>query len=499
MAELEDRQWAEAITAGAQLGDVRRNKRAANVLLAMVANPGSSLSAAARGNSAALEQYYRHARAADVPFDELLKAGCAATAAEIRDGKQQNDIVLVGDTTSLSYRHAAAGQLGPMGHVKTSVNRGWLVHTVLAVDATSGETLGPVEQLWWQRDENEHGKGYKRNQRAYETKESYKWEYSATRADQCLGSSARRAIHVSDRESDVFEYLTDSVALGRRFVVRCCWDRCIIGELSKSHLYEACAARPVLAKLCLRIPQKGGRKAREASLELRAMPVTVLPPKDVQNHQPPIAIHIVSLTEVDVPHDCEPVRWLLLTTERIDTPQDALRVVTLYSRRWRIEEFHKFWKSEGTRVESLRMATPENLRRVAVLMVFAACRLMRLRDAVVVPSNHLHLVEEDATTPPRPLLDRLADTPCSEVLTAIQWATLWALTSKKELPQETPSRRWASLAIAKLGNWTDTKHTGRPGYKAYILGWNRLMAACDTLQAASSAGLLRWTLIANEM
>jgi hypothetical protein len=69
-----------------------------------------------------------------VPFDELLKAGCAATAAEIRDGKQQNDIVLVGDTTSLSYRHAAAGQLGPMGHVKTSVNRGWLVHTVLGVE-----------------------------------------------------------------------------------------------------------------------------------------------------------------------------------------------------------------------------------------------------------------------------------------------------------------------------------------------------------------------------
>jgi hypothetical protein len=75
MAELEDRQWAQAITAGAQLGDVRRNKRAANVLLAMVANPGSSLSAAARGNSAALEQYYRHARAADVPFDELPTTG----------------------------------------------------------------------------------------------------------------------------------------------------------------------------------------------------------------------------------------------------------------------------------------------------------------------------------------------------------------------------------------------------------------------------------------
>lgn len=488
MVEATDLQWAQAITAGANLGDIRRNKRAAGVLAAMLENPGASLYAAARGNSAALEQYYRHARAIEVPADELIKAGCAATAAQIRADPQQNDIVLIGDTTSLSYRHAAAAQLGPMGHVKQSVNRGWLVHTVLAIDATTGETLGPVEQLWWQRDENEHGKSYVRKKRDYHSRESFKWEFSATGAAQCLGSAAHRAIFVSDRESDVFEYLADSVALDRRFVVRGCWDRCIAGDVS--HIYEACDAQPALAKARLCIPQKGGRKGREAIVELRATPVVMLPPKDVQMHQPPIMLNVVYLKEVNVPHGCAAVSWLLLTTESIDTTANVLAVVTLYSRRWRIEEFHKFWKSEGTQVEKLRMATPDNLRRVAALMVFAACRLMCLRDAVVAPTVHLALVCEAVTKTPDPPLDSLANTPCSEVLTETQWAVLWALTSKDALPPQTPSRRWASLAVAKLGNWVDTKRTGRPGYKAYVLGWSRLMDACEVLEIASRAGLI---------
>jgi hypothetical protein len=178
--------WAKSITEKADLGDIRRNERAAAVLSAMLDDPGASLSAAARGNASVLERYYRHARSRDVDPDKLLKAGLCATTASIKADERKGDIILVSDTTTLSYRHSVASELGPMGPVEKSVNRGWIVHTVLAVDVESGETWGPIEQFWWQRQENDHSKHKQRKKRAYTTKESFKWESSATAAAERL-------------------------------------------------------------------------------------------------------------------------------------------------------------------------------------------------------------------------------------------------------------------------------------------------------------------------
>lgn len=486
MASLDDVAWARSITSDADLGDVRRNVRASRVLLALLDNPGASLSGAAGGRSAALEQYYRHARADAVSPDELLKSGFSAVASDIRYARRgQSDIALIGDTTTLSYRHAVAAHLGPMSSVKKSVNRGWIVHTVLAVEAETGETIGPLEQLWWSRDECEHGKAKARNQRPYDTRESYKWECSANAALERLGEAAGRTIFVTDRESDVFEYLSDSVGWGRRFVVRCGRNRCV--EDRHSYLMEQCEAQPVLTTLRLRISQKGSRKAREATLRIQATHVTVLPPQDIQTHQPKINLNVLTISEISAPPDSTPIQWLLLTTEPIENPEAALRVVKLYALRWRVEEFHKFWKSDGMRVENLRMATPDNLRRVAVLMAFAACRLMRLRDAVVPPTCHLTTMsgERDAAAVPTQ-----PDMPCTDLLTDKQWRILWGLTANTAPPESPPSRRWASLAVARLGRWTDTKHTGRPGYKAYVDGWKQLMQACETLEIATKLALV---------
>jgi len=69
------------------------------------------------------------------------------------------------------------------------------------------------------------------------------------------------------------------------------------------------------------------------------------------------------------------LEWILLTTEKISTFEEARKVTRCYELRWRIEDFHKAWKS-GTKVESLRMQSKDNLEKMIVILSFVAIRLL---------------------------------------------------------------------------------------------------------------------------
>jgi hypothetical protein len=469
--------WARRLVARAELGDRRRNARAAKVLESLVVNPGATLSQAATGNEAARERFYRHARATEVNADELLRSGCLATVEDLRG--IEGDILLVGDTTVLSYRHAAAEDLGLISASAQAINRGWQVHTVLAVNSVTGEIVGPVEQLWWTRPVDQHGKRHQRLDRQYEDKESFKWESSLEVARSRLGADCARTITVTDRESDVYEYFVYLVGQSCRFVARCTWNRRVLGELG--YVFETAERAPKLGQLLLSIEQKGGRPKRQAQLAVRSASITLRPPKDVASTQPELQMNVVSVCEENPPAGVEPVRWLLFTSEPVQTFEQAYKVVLHYARRWRIEEFHKCWKSEGTDVESLRMATAENLRRVAILQVFVATKLMQLRDALVDRvAAAVPVVEDgDASSAHE---NKFVDRPCDRLLTRQQWRVLWVATEHSRPPIHPPSAKWASLAIAKMGSWVDTKRIKRPGYRAYFRGWQRLMDRCDFLE-----------------
>ena len=47
------------------------------------------------------------------------------------------------------------------------------------------------------------------------------------------------------------------------------------------------------------------------------------------------------------------LKWVLLTSETINSFKDAREIVKYYEVRWKIEEYHKAWKSGGTQVEKL--------------------------------------------------------------------------------------------------------------------------------------------------
>jgi len=51
-----------------------------------------------------------------------------------------------------------------------------------------------------------------------------------------------------------------------------------------------------------------------------------------------------------------------------------------------------------------------------------------------------------------------------------------------------PSARWAFLALARLGGFTDTKRTGRPGWATIWHGWFRLQERVEGYRLAKAAG-----------
>ena len=57
----------------------------------------------------------------------------------------------------------------------------------------------------------------------------------------------------------------------------------------------------------------------------------------------------------------------IYTNETINSSEDALKIVRYYELRWRIEEFHKVWKSDGTDDEGLRLQRKNNIKRIAII------------------------------------------------------------------------------------------------------------------------------------
>ena len=446
-----ERQWSQEIFGSCVLGDPRRTRRLVDVAARMAKQVGSSIAQCCEGSAAALVGSYRLMRNAQVEVEAIREGGLASVA----DAAQAQSGVLLAleDTTSISYAHAASADLGATGSQRDSKQRGFQVHSVLLLAAEGDRTLGLIEQRHWIREKARFGQKHARKQRMYQDKESYKWEQASRRMAARLGAAMSRTISVCDRESDVYDYLAYKRDHDQRFVLRARADRCI--EESTQHLFDAVQTQAqALGEYTVTVAQRGGRRAREATLSLRSMRADIKAPA-THTGAASLSINVVLACETNPPEGVEGLRWVLLTTEPVDDADQARTVMRYYERRWRIEDYHKAWKS-GVGVERQRFQSSENLQRMLVITAFLAVRLLQVRE-------HLQSPE-----------DQSSQAPCEPALSREEWHVLWLSREKKPLPKSPPGLRWACLALARLGGFADTKRTGRPGWDALWRGWERL-------------------------
>lgn len=445
---------------GAELGDARRTDRLVRMAGSFVDAAGSS-PASASPTPADAEGAYRLLRNEDVDADAITESGCLATAAVMANTGRT--LLAIEDTTTLSYLHSVADELGDMGGRKNSKRRGFFVHSTLALDAQTGTTVGLLDQRYWMRESSKRGQRHERKKRPYEKKESFKWQATAERLGTVLDrETMQRVISVCDREADIYQYLHYKLGHGERFVVRAARDRALKVESTDAeerHLFAAMSKAISHGVVDVDVPQRGGRPARKATITLRAMRLKLHPTTRMPRPPEIVEVGVILALEEHPPKGAEPLTWFLLTTEPIANQTDILQVLNYYRLRWRIEEFHKAWKS-GTGIEERRLQAPENIHRLAAILAFVAVLLLQLRESASTPES--------------------ANTPCSKVLPDLHWKLLWrSVDKRKPLPKDCPSLAWAFRALGRLGGWKDTKRTGRVGWEAVWDGWFRLQERLD--------------------
>jgi hypothetical protein len=322
--------------------------------------------------------------------------------------------------------------------------RGFLAHTTLAV-SVNGVPLGLLDQQVWTRAHNPKPKDNAHQQLPIEAKESVKWLKGLSAATDSL----KTVVTVCDREADIYELFQQAHDEGQQVLVRAVRNRRV--DEAVGGLFEAIAQSEVALHHTLTVQQQGQRAERQAEVEVRFIPVTLLPPKNrpvrLQSRAlTHLKVQAVEVREVNAPPEGDaPLHWLLLTTLTVETPEQALQVVRFYTYRWRVERFHYTLKSGGCHFE-------DSQRRLAVCSEVA----WRL----------LGLTYQARQTP---------DAPCTVALTKAEWQALTAFVQRTPTPAEQPpTLAEAVRAIAKLGGFLGRKRDGQPGVKVLWRGWLRL-------------------------
>jgi hypothetical protein len=450
--------WAQKTFATAALGDTRRTRRLIDIAARMAQCSGNSASLSCKGNSALLEATYRFIRNDNISPEKIRRAGFEQTAKSVQDIPE---ILALEDTTSLSYKHQVAEELGKLGQVKDKA-RGWWVHSILMLDASTTQTLGLAHQEWWCRPDDPNDA---------DEKESGKWQAASESCRALLGEQMRKVISVCDREADIFDYLENKQRHAERYVVRGKHRRKI--EESSENLFNHLGSQPVLGEYQITIPQKGmvgtngkrvNRPERIAHLQVRSAKVTFSKGKKT------LELNAVWATEASSQGEQETLNWLLLTSEPVASFEDALKVIQMYTARWRVEDFHKAWKT-GAGAERQRMTEPGNLERTVSILAFIGVRLLQLRESFTLPLylTKQGLVEEAAAC---------AMMKCDKVLSPVEIQILLQIEKSKrkskKKPLEEGTLQWAYMAIAQLGGFTDSKRTGIAGWATLWIGWDCL-------------------------
>ena len=256
------------------------------------------------------------------------------------------------------------------------------------LEPQNGESLGLLWQKLWNREskptppvqETPTQKKQRQAQariearnRPFEQKESYKW-VEALSTVESLVSHHTRVIHVFDREGDITEVFDKIRQLQHTgILVRAAHNRRI--DSDSERLWSKLLAQPSSFEQEIELPQTGQRSARKTKLAIRFCPLNLRTPYRFDNRDP-LPVYAVYATEIDCPEGETPIEWMLLTTEVVADIQAASTILRWYTYRWRVEEYHKIFKS-GCQVEKYRLAADGMKTLIGFLSVIAV-ELLRL-------------------------------------------------------------------------------------------------------------------------
>lgn len=371
--------------AGSRLGDRRLERRLEAISRRAAQNPTLSFPKL-MASSAELEGLYRWFANANVQTSAIL----APHRAQTRQRAQEHGLIRVAhDTTDFAFK----GEREDLGIIEGSV-LGFFAHTALAIGGDeTREPLGLAGLRTYinaqvkQRRKLTTSERTKSNRTTpRQEKSSHHWEALALDVDAELRAEGIKAVHIMDQEADDFVVYAELLSRGVRFVIRGDPRRRLQRKgLSINDTLVAGSAPAVFRSVQLEHRGKTKpdaryreRDERKAQLQIRWTRVTMKRPEDAQHEASDVTLNVVQVLEPHPPEGQQAVDWTLLTSEPVDSFEQATAVVDHYRARWLIEEYFKALKT-GCAVERRQLTTYGSLTKAVALFMPIAWEMLRLR------------------------------------------------------------------------------------------------------------------------
>jgi len=442
-------EWAQLNFAGCELGDKRRTNRLVQVAEEIASHPSASLPNQIE-HWGDLKAAYRLFDRQEVTFEAIARPHW-----ELTKRRAKGRTLIIGDTTELDFGGLRSIEgLGPTGN---GSGQGFLLHNALMVDAESEEILGVAGQtIHYRKKKPAKKKRLNASQRLKQKRESEVW---GTVVDQ-VGPPPKDAsfVHVFDRGGDNFEVYCHLLQQQSDWVIRASkMSRYVLAGASEeeTQLKDYLPQLKTLGQYTLSLRGRPGQATREAAIEVRVGQIKIPRPRHVSPwvrklQQPPIAMNVVEVVEVNAPKGVTPIRWILFTSLPVSTFEEAWLVIGYYELRWLVEEYHKALKT-GCRTESPQLKTAGRLEAFVGLASVVAVRLLQLKSL--------------ARTNP--------EVPAQHVVPSV-WLKMLKL-ARKKLPRVydlTVGQFYRE--VAKLGGFLGRKSDGEPGWITIWRGWEKL-------------------------
>jgi len=413
-------------------------------------------------NGADREAAFRFLEAGSVTQAQV---GEAAGRAAAKRSAAYPYVFVPGDGSSLNITDGTGTKgLGLVG-AREKRSTGVQVMNAIAV-APDGTPLGLCAQEYWVRKQRSTRKSTKKDTRPVADKETRYWLkiMDVTRKRFAADAPSTRPWFQLDRGADAGVVMCDAIwsSASSWVTIRAAYDR-RLADADGGHLWERLEAEAPAASYILDVPGGEHRAARQACMSLRYafVDIGVSIPGHGSAKVPMWAV--LAREEGTAPEDESPLEWMLLTTHPVANAEDARLVVYGYSLRWRVEQFHKTWKTGACNVEETQLRERDRILVWSTILASVAMRIQRLTYIARV-------------TPDVPATVELAPVEIEATILLRKPKGV----QRKDIPTLGQAVRW----IADVGGYTGKSSGGPPGVSVLIRGLFRIEAIVQVLSNA---------------
>jgi hypothetical protein len=450
--------WVEEELAGCRFQDARLEKRFHGLLRKLAESIGESIPFACQ-DWASTKAAYRFLANGKVGEHAILAGHFQCTRE--RFSATNEPILILHDTTEFTYSRNSPEAIGILHKSFTRRDKagrprhvtvcGILMHSSLAV-TVDGIPLGLTAIRFWTRRRFKGTNALKRTVNPtrvpIEQKESIRWLRNLKESTALLGEPGR-CVHIADREGDIYELFCTAREAGTSFLVRTCVDR--LAEDGKQTVSAQMKSVAVKGLYRIEVKDRKGMSS-EAVLEIKYRRIRVLPPIGKQKQYPELDLTVIHAQERGSPRGREKIDWKLITNLPVRSRNEAVKMLTWYAARWKIEMFHKILKS-GCRAEESKLRTAERLVNLIAVFCILSWRVfwMTMLNRCAPGGSPLLTLNEVEIY----LLDRL-------------------IPDKGDEPRHQRSLSIYLVKVARLGGYLARAHDSPPGNLVMWRGLSRL-------------------------